>query len=355
MKWNKHLIIFLLIISLSFSACDNQKTQSTTKDNVVLQRKDISNPLASWNDTKAKQRIIDFVNAVTVKGSADYIPPEDRIATFDNDGTLWSEKPTYFQIEFVLDRIKQLSKKNHDWEDEDLIEIALKRDIKTLREEYGAEGLGQLMAIAQAGITTDEFDIIVKGWIKKAKHPITGKSYSQMVFQPMLELIKYLQNSNFKVYIVSGGGVDFLRAFSKEVYGIPREQIIGSYDKLEYKKVKGKPVLIKSPELMFPVDGKNKAIIIHQVIGKKPVISFGNSDGDLQMLEWCSANKRKSLSAYIHHTDSKREWAYDRKSHTGRLDKGLDAAAKNGWLVVNMKKDWKVIHPYELTEKVTTK
>jgi FMN phosphatase YigB (HAD superfamily) len=325
-------IIIYSIISFLFISC--QKEITTTE-----------NSLASWNNSKVKSEIINFVKTVTNKENPDYIPPEDRIATFDNDGTLWSEKPTYFQIEFVFYRVKQLANKNHDLKDEDLIKAALKRDIKTIREEYGWEGLAELIALSQKGLTTDAFDTLVKGWIKKAKHPLTGKLYSQMVFKPMLELIKYLQQNDFKVYIVTGGGVDFVRAWAPEVYGISTEHIIGSYDKLKYKKIKGKPVLIKSPEMLFLVDGKTKPIAIHQIIGKKPVFAIGNSDGDLQMLEWCGANKYKNLSLLVHHTDAKREWAYDKISHVGKLDKALMVAEKNNWLIIDMKEDWKTIYP----------
>lgn len=345
MKIYRFSFLTLLIISLSFSACKetgkgNKQSSSTEK---VITREE-SRILPSWNDTKTRQRIIDYVNTVTTKGN-DFIPPEDRIAVFDNDGTLWSEQPTYFQVEFIMYRIKQLEKKHPEWKKDKLIQTAVKHDLKKLREKYGSKGLAKLMAIAQSGVTTDEFETIVKKWMKYAKHPITGKPFNKMTFKPMLELISYLKENQFKVYIVSGGGIDFMRVWATDVYGIEPENIIGSYSLLKYEKRNGKPVLIKEPQILIVNDGPEKAKNIHRFIGKKPVVAFGNSDGDLQMLEWCASNNYKSLPAYIRHTDSKREWAYDRESRIGKLNEGLDEAVKNGWLVVDMKKDWSVIYP----------
>ncbi|NOX86775.1 MAG: haloacid dehalogenase-like hydrolase [Chlorobi bacterium] len=357
-------LLLLLIALLSLNACKDQKKEKATEtgDSTTIVEEtggtiktgDIDF-LPSWNNTKSKETIINFVKTVTTVGSKSYVAPENRIATFDNDGTLWSEKPTYFQVEFVLYRIKQLAPRHPEWKKDKLIQAALNHDLETMRKKYGAKGLVKLMAIAEEGITTDEFEKIVKKWITTAKHPITGKLYTEMVYQPMLELIRYLQDKDFKVYIVSGGGIDFMRVWAESVYGIPREHILGSIGKLEYEKVKGKPVLIKSSEILFVNDGAGKPMSIHQFIGKKPILSFGNSDGDIQMLEWCDANKNNNLPAFIHHTDAKREWAYDRNSRIGTLNKGLDEAAKKDWLVVDMKKDWKVIHPYELTGIVDTK
>jgi phosphoserine phosphatase len=343
--------LFIISIGLiSFSSCVRTNKEAPTeagtkKDSVTTEVILAADPLPSWNDTKSKQRIISFVNSVSTQGNADFITPENRIATFDNDGTLWSEKPTYFQIEFVFYRIKQMAPEHPEWGKDKLIQTAVNHDLQTLRKKYGAKGLGKLMVISQSGLTTDQYEKIVRNWIKRAKHPVSGKLYRNMVFQPMLELIKYLQDNNFKVYIVSGGDIDFMRAWTKDVYGISKENVIGSYQALKYEKINGKPVLQILPEISFVNDKEEKVTAIQRFIGKKPVISFGNSDGDLQMLEWCSANKIKNLAAYIHHTDAKREWAYDRESRIGTLDKGLDEAARKGWLVVDMKKDWKVIYP----------
>ena len=352
MSFQKKNLILLLAGLVTFNSClkKEEKTESIQTDSLttIKEEEALVDPLPSWNNTKSKERIINFVKTVTAEGTTEYIPPQDRIATFDNDGTLWSEKPTYFQVEFVLYRIKQLAPWHPEWKKDKLIQAAIKRDLKKLREKYGAEGLGKLMAIAQSGMTTDEFEKIVRNWINKAKHPISGKLYSEMVFQPMLELIDYLHDNDFKVYIVSGGGIDFMRAWTEEVYDIPGDRVLGSLTHLQYKKVKGKPVLIKSPEILFVNDQAGKPKTIHRFIGKKPIISFGNSDGDLQMLEWCASSKYMNLQAFIHHTDAKREWAYDRNSSTGTLSIGLDAAANRGWLVVDMKNDWKVIHSYEV-------
>jgi len=357
MKTAKSLLFILFVLQLTITSCIHKK-DTKTDENILPGTtgvKQIYDPLPSWNDTKTKNRIIDFVKTVTTKDSAGYIEQADRIAVLDNDGTLWSEQPTYFQIEFVLYRIKQLAPSHPKWKKDKLIKTAINHDLKTLRKKYGVNGLGKLMAIAQSGMTTGEYEKTVQKWIKNAKHPITGKLFSEMTFQPMLELMDYLKKNEFKVYIVSGGGNDFMRAWTKDVYGIPKERVLGSYQELEYKKINGKPVLIKLPDVLFVDDNEGKVKAIHRVIGKKPVIAFGNSDGDLQMLEWCSANKHKSLSAFIHHTDSKREWAYDRSSPIGRLNKGLDEAVKKGWLIVDMKKDWKYVHPFEINEQAAAK
>ena len=349
MKTERYFFLIQLAILLSFTSCV-QKSGTRSDSGIssdTLKESGIPGPLPSWNETTAKQRIIDFVKTVTTEDSKQYIASENRIAVFDNDGTLWSEKPTYFHIEFIFYRIKQMAPSHPEWKKDKLIQAAINHDLVKLRKKYGVKGLGKLMAIAQSGITTDQFEDVVKKWIKTARHPITGKLYSEMVFQPMLELMNYLMESGFRVYIVSGGGIDFLRAWTQDVYGIPDERVIGSYGELEYRKVNGKPVLIKLPGTMFVDDKEGKVKAIHRIIGKKPVIAFGNSDGDLQMLEWCDANNNLNLPAYIRHTDAKREWAYDRTSNVGRLDKGLDEAARKGWLVVSMKKDWKTVFPVE--------
>ncbi len=359
MKTKRIPLYLLLTIFLTASSCmkENDKSAIKGKETIAVQQtaaakktnqsKSVSNPLPSWNNTKTKQRIIAFVKAATDKNSASYIPPKDRVATFDNDGTLWAEHPTYFQIEFVLYRIKKLAPEHPEWKKDKLIQTAISHDLEKLRKKYGAKGMGKLMAISQADMTTDEFTPTVKEWIKNARHPVSGKLFTQMVYQPMLELIKYLQGNQFNVYIVSGGGIDFIRTWAEEVYGIPKDHVIGSYQKLKYEKIDKTPVLMRSAEILFVDNAENKPVAIHRFIGRKPVISFGNSDGDLQMLEWCNANQYKSLPAYIHHTDAKREWAYDRDSRIGKLDKGLDEAAAQNWLIVDMKKDWKVIYPFK--------
>ncbi len=306
-----------------------------------------ADPLPSWNEGAAKTTIIRFVQSVVDKKGPNYVSPESRIATFDNDGTLCVERPTYFQVEFTLNRIKVLAEKHPDWQGDKLIQAAIKQDLATLRGKYRVKGLGKLMALTHSGITTDEFELAVRNWIKTAKHPTTGRLYREMIFQPMLELIRYLQESHFNVYVVSVAGIDFMRVWAEEAYGIPRENILGSRTKLKYDKINGRPVLMKSSDIIFVNDGDGKPAAIHQMIGRKPLLSFGNSDGDIEMLEWCDANEHKSLAAYIHHTDAQREWAYDRGSRIGTLSKGLDEAREKGWLVVDMKKDWKIIFPFQ--------
>jgi phosphoglycolate phosphatase-like HAD superfamily hydrolase len=307
-------------------------------------------PLPSWNETPRKKMILEYVEMITHRDSSAYIAPEERIAVFDNDGTLWSEQPLYFQLYFIFDRIRTLAPDHPEWKKDKLIKAVLAGDLDKVRK-FGGAGVARLMALTQAGMRTEEFDRIVRQWIRAARHPVTGKPYTEMTFQPMLELIRYLQANDFKVYIVSGGGQDFMRPWTMEAYHIPREQVIGSRQKLEYRtEENGKPVLFRLPDMDFINNQENKPIAIHRFVGKRPVIAFGNSDDDLQMLQWTRWGKERSLVGFVHHTDAKREWAYNRDSHIGRLDKGLDIARKRGWLVIDMKNDWKVIHPYELKE-----
>ena len=305
-----------------------------------------SDPLPSWNDSKAKQTILNFVEEVTSEKNPNYVMPENRIATFDNDGTLWSEQPYYFQLRFAFDRVKALSADHPEWKESPLFKAVLDNDFKKVLS-FGEHGLLELVMATHAGMTTEEFSTTVKAWIDTAKHPGTKKLYREMVYQPMLELLNYLRANGFKTYIVSGGGIDFMRPWTEEVYGIPPEQVIGSSGKVMFEMRDGNPVLVKLPEINFIDDKSGKPVGIHQYIGKRPIAAFGNSDGDLQMLQWTAAGAGKNLMVYIHHTDAEREWAYDRDSHIGRLDKGLDEAREKGWLVVNMKRDWKRIYPWE--------
>jgi phosphoglycolate phosphatase-like HAD superfamily hydrolase len=298
-----------------------------------------TDPLPSWNEGTAKQSIISFVQAVTSETGPDFIKPADRIAVFDNDGTLWTEQPYYFQLQFGIDRVKALAPAHPEWRTNKLIQAVLADDINTVLS-FGEKGLVELIMTTHAGITTDEFSQIVKDWINTAKHPKTGKLYKEMVFQPMLEVLDYLRANGFKTWIVSGGGVDFMRPWTEEVYGIPSEQVIGSSIKTAFEMREGNPVLMKLPEINFIDDKEGKPVGIHHYIGKKPVAAFGNSDGDLQMLQYTASNHLKSLCVYIHHSDSVREWAYDRNSHIGKLDKGLDEATEKSWTVVDMKNDW---------------
>jgi phosphoglycolate phosphatase-like HAD superfamily hydrolase len=303
-------------------------------------------PLPSWNDTAPKKAIVAFVERVTKPGSPDFVPPAERIATFDNDGTLWAEQPIYFQLVFAFDRVKALAPQHPEWKDKEPFASLLKGDIKGALAG-GEAAIFQIVTITHSGMTTEEFEKIAREWITTARHPKTGKLYTEMVYQPMLELLAYLRASDFKTFIVSGGGIDFMRVFAERVYGIPPEQIVGSSGKLSFEMREGRPVLVKLPELNFNDDKAGKPVAIQMHIGRRPIFSFGNSDGDLQMLQWTAAGSGARFMGLVHHTDAEREWAYDRTSPIGRLDKGLDEAKANNWIVVSMKDDWKRIFPFE--------
>jgi hypothetical protein len=302
--------------------------------------------LPSWHDGKAKQSITEFVSKVTEKGSPDFVPPAERIAVFDNDGTLWAERPMYFQVLFALDRVKALAPKHPEWKDKEPFASLLEGDVKGAMAD-GMKSVVEIIMATHAGMTTAEFETIVKDWIATARHPTTGRPYTEMVYQPMLELLAYLRANGFKTFIVSGGGIEFMRPWSEKVYGVPPEQVIGSSIKVKYELRDGTPVLVRLPELDFYDDKEGKPVAIHQQIGRRPIAAFGNSDGDLQMLQWTTAGQGPGFALYVHHTDGEREWAYDRSSSIGRLDKGLDEAQAKGWTVVDMKQDWKVIYPFQ--------
>lgn len=302
-------------------------------------------PLPSWNDGASKQDIINFVTAVTDKSSSDYVEPRERIAVFDNDGTLWSEQPAYFQLFFAMDRVKDMAADHPEWKTTQPFQAVLEGNMKAVAGS-GEKGLIQLIMATHAGMTTGEFADIVKKWMDTARHPTFKKPYNKLVFQPMLELLDYLRAKEFKTFIVSGGGIEFMRPWVEEVYGIPPEQVIGSSIVTKFEMRDGKPVLIRVPELNFIDDKAGKPVGINQHIGRRPIFAFGNSDGDLQMLQWTTLEgKGKRFAGIIHHTDKDREFAYDKESHIGRLDKALAEAAKNGWTVVDMKNEWKVIYP----------
>ena len=302
--------------------------------------------LPSWNDGAAKRSIVAFVENVTSKAGPDYVAPAQRIAVFDNDGTLWAEQPMYFQLAFALDRVKALAIKHPEWKQKQPFKAVLEGDLKSVLAG-GEHALLKLIMATHAGNTTEEFSQTVKDWLATAKHPKTGRPYTDMVYQPMLELLTYLRANGFKTFIVSGGGIEFMRPWAEKVYGIPPEQVIGSSIKTKFELRAGKPVLVRLPEINFFDDKDAKPVAINQHIGRRPIAAFGNSDGDLQMLQWTAAGKGPRLCLYVHHTDAVREWAYDRESHIGKLDKGLDEAQKRGWTVVDMKKDWKNIFPFQ--------
>jgi phosphoglycolate phosphatase-like HAD superfamily hydrolase len=305
-----------------------------------------ADPLPSWNNGKAKQSIVEFVEKVTKPGSPDFVPAAERIATFDNDGTLWAEQPMYFQLAFALDRVKALASQHPEWKDKEPFASLLKGDLKGALAG-GEPAIFQIVMATHAGLTTEEFEQIVRDWIATAKHPKTGRPYTEMVYQPMLELLTLLRTNGFKTFIASAGGIDFMRVFSERVYGIPPEQVIGSSGKLKFELRDGKPVLVKLPEIDFIDEKAGKPIGIQQHIGRRPIAAFGNSDGDLEMLQYTTAGSGARFALIIHHTDADREWAYDRQSPIGRLDKALDEAQAKGWTVVDMKQDWKLIYPLE--------
>lgn len=303
-----------------------------------------ADPLPSWNDTTTKQAIISFVERVTEEGSADFVPPAERIATFDNDGTLWSEQPMYFQAIFAFDRVMALGPQHPEWKSQEPFASVLKGDAKAALAG-GERALLELVMATHAGMATEEFSEIVSDWIASARHPKTGRLYTEMVYQPMLELLVYLRANGFKTFIVSGGGIEFMRPWAERVYGIPPEQVVGSSIKTKFELRDGKPVIVRLPEIDFIDDKADKPVGIHKFIGRRPIAAFGNSDGDLQMLQWTAAGKGPRFCLLVHHTDAGREWAYDRDSHIGRLDKAIDEAEQRGWTIMDMKRDWKVIYP----------
>jgi phosphoserine phosphatase len=301
-------------------------------------------PLPSWNDGVAKKNIITFVTKVTTLGSPDFVPPPERIATFDNDGTLWSEQPMYFQLFFALDRVKKLAPQHPEWKTKEPFAALLKGDVKAALAG-GDKAILEIVMATHAGMTTSDFEKIVKDWIATAWHPQTKRLYAEMVYQPMLELLAFLRANGFKTFIVSGGGIEFMRPWAEAVYGIPPEQVVGSSIKTKFEMRDAGPVLVRLPKIDFIDDKEGKPVGINAHIGRRPIAAFGNSDGDLQMLQWTAAGKGPRFMGIVHHTDAEREWAYDRKSHIGRLDKALNEAEVKGWTVVDMKRDWKVIYP----------
>ncbi len=305
-----------------------------------------ADPLPSWNDGAAKSAILQFVAKVTTPGSKDFVAPAERIAVFDNDGTLWPEQPLFFQFVFMLDRVKALAPQHPEWKTEEPFASLLKGDVKAAFAG-GERAFVQLGMATHAGMTSQEFEGIVKEWIATAKHPKTGRLYTEMVYQPMLEVLAHLRANGFKTYIVSGGGVEFMRPWSEKVYGIPPEQVIGSSIKTKFELRDGQPVLVRLPEVDFIDDGPGKPVGIQMYIGRRPVAAFGNSDGDLQMFQWTAAGPGARLCVRVHHTDAEREWAYDGVPVGGRPDKSLGEAKAKGWTIVDMKTDWKRVFAFE--------
>ena len=313
---------------------------------VLEQAQAQTDPLPSWNDGANKQAIIGFVGRITQQGGPDFVPPAERIATFDNDGTLWVEHPMYTQLAFALDRVKAMAPSHPEWKDTQPFKAALEGDMKTLAAS-GDHGLAELIMATHAGMTTEEFQKIVTDWLATARDPRFKRPYTELSYQPMIELLAYLRANGFKTFIVSGGGVEFMRPWTERVYGVPPEQVVGSSIKTKFQMRDGRPELFRLPEVNFVDDGAGKPVGINEFIGRRPIAAFGNSDGDLEMLQWTTMSGGGRLGLIVHHTDADREYAYDRDTSFGRLDKALDVAPMNHWLVVDMKKDWKRIFAFD--------
>lgn len=336
------LSISFLLLTGCLKKSENKQVEVVVKDTTSFK----TDPLPSWNEGKTKAAIIDYIKDVTNKESANFIPEIDRIATFDNDGNLWSEQPAYFQLFFAMDRVKELAKDHPEWQNKQPFKAVLENDMKTLIAS-GEKRIMELIMATHAGITTDEFELLVKNWLETAQHPRFNKPYNQLIYQPMLELLDYLRTNDFKTFIVSGGGIEFMRPWVEEAYGIPKDQVVGSSIATEYDYNNGAPVIRRLSKIDFIDDKAGKPVGINKFIGRKPVFASGNSDGDLQMMQWTDSNPYKSFQLYLHHTDADREWAYDRESHIGQFNKGLDEALEKGWTIIDMKNDWKTIYPFQ--------
>ncbi|MGB5314585.1 MAG: HAD family hydrolase [Robiginitalea sp.] len=344
MKVIQNTFLLFLFLGLIWSCRDQDANIAAPEYEVAVL---VEDPLPSWNEGPAKQAIVAFVEGVTTEGSPSFVPEADRIATFDNDGNLWSEQPYYFQLQFAIDRVKAMAPDHPEWKSKQPFKALLEGDMEALMAE-GEAGLIKLVMASHSGMTSEEFEAAVNNWLKTARHPRFNQPYNSLVYQPMLELLDYLRANGFTTFIVSGGGIDFMRPWTEGVYGIPPHQVVGSSIKTEFDYNDGNPVIRKLPELDFIDDKAGKPVGIHKYIGKKPIFASGNSDGDLQMMQYTASNPKGAFMLYLHHTDSEREWAYDRDSHIGGLDKGLDEAQKNGWTVIDLAKDWKMIYPFEL-------
>jgi phosphoglycolate phosphatase-like HAD superfamily hydrolase len=324
-----------LLAGLSAAAAALQRGVATARD--------AADPLPSWNPGPAKDAVIDFVRRVTARGEADFVPPGGRIAVFDNDGTLWPENPVPFQLAFVLDELKRLGPEHPKWKENATIQAALSGDLRSILSR-GVPALAELLAATHAGMTVEDFEGRVRNWMRTARHPRFGRPYQQLAYRPMLEVLDHLGANRFKTFIVSGGGADFMRVWAEETYGIPPERVIGSYGTLRYEFQDGKPALLKEPKIELVDDKEGKPVAIHRFIGRRPIACFGNSDGDQAMLEWTTVGRSPGLGLIVHHTDAEREYAYDAAPRsTGKLVTALAAASDRGWIVVDMKRDWKTI------------
>ncbi len=328
-----------LVILLAFLFSCGEKSRETK-----LELPQEENPLPSWNEGAVRESILSFVEKTTTQGNPEFIPLEDRIAVFDNDGTLWSEQPFYFQLAYALDYVKKEAPNHPDWSKDPVLKAAIEGDMAKVMSA-GEKGLIEIVLKSHAGMTEDQFDQAVRDWLSTAKHPKTGKAYTEMIYQPMLELLDFLRANGYKTFIVSGGGIDFLRVWAEEAYGIPPYQVVGSSIKAKYEEVDGKLQVLKIPELNLIDDKAGKPVGIHQHIGKKPTIAVGNSDGDFEMLEYTTQQSGARLGIILHHTDSVREYAYDSLSSIGNLKRGLMEGPSKGWVIIDMAKDWKSIYP----------
>jgi phosphoglycolate phosphatase-like HAD superfamily hydrolase len=306
-----------------------------------------ADPLPSWNDGAPKRAILAFVERVTRAGGPDFVAPEQRVATFDNDGTLWAEQPVYFQVQFAIDRVRAVAAEHPEWKDQQPFKAVIENDAAALAT-FGEKGMLEILAATHSGMTTEAFHKTVADWLLVARHPRFNQPYDNLVYQPMLELLRFLRASGFKTFIVSGGGIEFMRVYAERIYGIPPEQVVGSSGVVKFELQRdGRPELVKEPKVEFIDDGPGKPVGINRFIGRRPIFAFGNSDGDQQMLEWTAAGDRLRFMGIVHHTDAVREWAYDRQSHIGRLDKAWDEGVKRGWTIVDMKQDWRRVFPFE--------
>jgi phosphoserine phosphatase len=333
---NRRVMLSLATLPLLPTALCSTSAVAQTRD-----------PLTSWNDGAAKSSILDFVARVTTQGGLDFVPVEQRIATFDNDGTLWVEQPMYIQLAFALDRVKDMAPMHPEWKTKQPFAAVLDGDMKALAAS-GEKGLVEIIAATHAGMTTAEFEKITSDWLATARDHRFKRPYTELVYQPMLELLAYLRANGFKTFIVSGGGIEFMRPWTQRIYGVPPEQVVGSSIKTRFEMKDGAPTLFRLPEVNFIDDKTGKPIGINEHIGRRPIAAFGNSDGDLEMLQWTTLSAGgPRFGLIVHHTDAEREYAYDRHSHFGKLDTALDAAAVNRWTVVDMKKDWKRIFAFD--------
>jgi len=339
----RYMSLVVVASAVALTACGDRPAQTSSAADQTTAA--ASAPvLPSWNEGPTRQSIVDFVDRVTDPASPDYVTPSERIAVFDNDGNLWAEQPLYFQLLFALDRVRAMADDHPEWRETEPLRAIIEDDRGALAS-IGEHELVEIVMATHAGLTIDEFDAIVAEWLATATHPRFGVPFTELVYQPMLELLSYLRNNEFKTFIVSGGGMDMIRSFAERVYGIPPEQVVGSAGELEFALVEGVPTLTKTPGINFVDDKAGKPVGIRRFIGRRPILASGNSNGDLQMLQYTAPGDRVALGLILHHDDGEREWAYDRASHVGRLDAALEEAPERGWTVISMKNDWKKVFP----------